>query len=149
MQDSSGNSPPPYDHDSTSLAAELADIEKRLERTSDALATLQSQTSEPPASHFRLEQLEAPAADATVEHSPAQPLEFLSDVELDLRIELGRTEMSLQEILQLRGGSVVALNELVGDPVNVYVNNRLVARGEILVIDDNFSVRVLELVSGE
>ena len=71
---------------------------------------------------------------------------MLSEVELDLRIELGRTHMTLQEVLQLRSGSVVALDALAGDPVNVYVNNRIVARGEIVVMDNNFCVRVTELV---
>lgn len=73
-------------------------------------------------------------------------MDVLGEVELDLRIELGRTQMTLQEVLQLRGGSVVALDALVGDPVNVYVNGRMIARGEIVVLDNNFCVRVTELV---
>ena len=75
-----------------------------------------------------------------------QPIDMLGEVELDLRIELGRTQMQLEEVLQLRGGSVVALDKLAGDPVDVYVNGRLVARGEVLVMNDNFCVRVTELV---
>ena len=75
-----------------------------------------------------------------------QPLEMLGDVELDLRIELGRTMMRLEEVLQLRGGAVVVLDKLAGDPVDIYVNGRLVARGEVLVMNDNFCVRVTELV---
>ena len=71
---------------------------------------------------------------------------LISDVELDLRIELGRTQMTLDEVLQLRGGSVVALDKLAGDPVDVYANGRLVARGEVLVMNDNFCIRVTELV---
>ena len=80
------------------------------------------------------------------EDAPSQPLELLSDVELDLRIELGRTMMRLEDVLQLRGGAVVVLDKLAGDPVDVYVNGRLVARGEVLVMNDNFCVRVTELV---
>ncbi len=75
-----------------------------------------------------------------------QPIDILGEVELDLRIELGRTQMQLEEVLQLRSGSVVALDKLAGDPVDVYVNGRLVARGEVLVMNDNFCVRVTELV---
>ena len=75
-----------------------------------------------------------------------QPIDILGEVELDLRIELGRTQMQLDEVLQLRSGSVVALDKLAGDPVDVYVNGRLVARGEVLVMNDNFCVRVTELV---
>jgi flagellar motor switch protein FliN/FliY len=76
-------------------------------------------------------------------------LELLRDVELDLRIELGRTHLYLQDILQLRKGSVVPLDKLAGDPVDVFVNGRLVARGEVLVLNDNFCVRVAELMTGQ
>ena len=76
-------------------------------------------------------------------------LELLSDVELDLKIELGRTHMYLEDVLKLRRGSVVPLDKLAGDPVDIYVNGRLIARGEILVLNDNFCVRVAELIAGE
>jgi flagellar motor switch protein FliN len=76
-------------------------------------------------------------------------LELLRDVELDLKIELGRTHMYLEEVLKLRKGSVVPLDKLAGDPVDIYVNGRLIARGEVLVLNDNFCVRVAELVAGE
>jgi flagellar motor switch protein FliN/FliY len=75
-------------------------------------------------------------------------LDLLRDVELDLRIELGRAEMYLEEVLKLRRGAVVTLDKLAGDPVDIYVNGRLVARGEVLVLNDNFCVRVAELLSG-
>lgn len=74
-------------------------------------------------------------------------LNALQDVELDLRIELGRTELLIEEVLQLREGSVVPLNKLAGDPVDILVNGRLVARGEVLVLNDNFCVRVAEIVA--
>lgn len=76
-------------------------------------------------------------------------LDLLGDVQLDLRIELGRTQMRLHDVLQLEKGSVVPLDRLAGDPVDIYVNGRLVARGEVLVLNDNFCVRVAELVSSE
>ena len=76
-------------------------------------------------------------------------LELLRDVELDVKIELGRTHMHLDEVLRLRRGSVVSLDKLAGDPVDVYVNGRLVARGEVLVLNDNFCVRVAELLASE
>lgn len=74
-------------------------------------------------------------------------IELLRDVELDLRIELGRTYMYLEDVLKLRRGSVVSLDKLAGDPVDIYVNGRLVARGEVLVLNNNFSVRVAQLVT--
>jgi flagellar motor switch protein FliN/FliY len=76
-------------------------------------------------------------------------LDLLRDVELDVKIELGRTDMYLEDILKLRRGSVVALDKLAGDPVDIYVNGRLIARGEVLVLNDNFCVRVAELISGD
>jgi flagellar motor switch protein FliN/FliY len=75
-------------------------------------------------------------------------LELLKDVDLDLRIELGRTQMYLEDVLKLKRGSVVTLDKLAGDPVDVFVNGRLVARGEVLVLNDNFCVRVTELLTG-
>ncbi len=76
-------------------------------------------------------------------------LELLRDVDLDLRIELGRTQMYLEDVLKLKRGSVVTLDKLAGDPVDVFVNGRLVARGEVLVLNDNFCVRVTELLTGD
>jgi flagellar motor switch protein FliN/FliY len=76
-------------------------------------------------------------------------LDLLGDVELDVKIELGRTFMQLEEVLRLRRGSVVLLEKLAGDPVEIYVNERLVARGEVLVLNDNFCVRVAELIASE
>jgi flagellar motor switch protein FliN len=73
-------------------------------------------------------------------------IDLLRDVDLDLKIELGRTHMLLEDVLQLRKGSVVTLDKLAGDPVDLYANGRLVARGEILVLNDNFCIRVAELV---
>jgi flagellar motor switch protein FliN/FliY len=79
----------------------------------------------------------------------AFPLSALQDVELDLRIELGRTELLIDEVLKLREGSVVPLDKLAGDPVDILVNGRLVARGEVLVLNDNFCVRVAEILTPE
>ncbi len=77
----------------------------------------------------------------------AEGLELLSDVSLNVKIELGRTKMLVEDVLRLSQGSVVELDKLAGDPVDVYVNDRLVARGEVLVLNDNFCVRVNEIIS--
>jgi flagellar motor switch protein FliN/FliY len=74
-------------------------------------------------------------------------LDLLRDVQLDLKIELGRTHMHLEDVLRLRQGAVVTLDKLAGDPVDIYANGRLIARGEVLVLNDNFCVRVAELIS--
>ena len=76
-------------------------------------------------------------------------LDLLRDVQLDLKIELGRTQMHLEDVLRMKQGAVVTLDKLAGDPVDIYANGRLIARGEVLVLNDNFCVRVAELISGE
>jgi flagellar motor switch protein FliN/FliY len=90
----------------------------------------------------------ADLGDDSLEPSPpAFPIVALQDVELDLRIELGRTELLIEEVLQLREGTVVPLDKLAGDPVDILVNGRLIARGEVLVLNDNFCVRVAEILT--
>ena len=79
----------------------------------------------------------------------AQPIDLLNDVELDVKVELGRCRMAVDEVLRLTEGSVVELDKLAGDPVDVLVNGRLVARGEVLVLNDTFCVRVNEIIAGE
>ena len=73
-------------------------------------------------------------------------IDLLGDVELDVIVELGRTQMLVEDVLRLNEGSVVELDKLAGDPVDVFVNHRLVARGEVLVLNDNFCIRISEIV---
>jgi flagellar motor switch protein FliN len=75
------------------------------------------------------------------------PIELLKDVDLNVKIELGRTRMLIEDVLRLGEGSVVELDKLAGDPVDVFVNEQLVARGEVLVLNDNFCVRINEIVT--
>lgn len=72
---------------------------------------------------------------------------FLDDVELDVKVELGRADIFIEDVLKLGVGSVVELDRLAGDPVDVYVNDRLVARGEVLVLNENFCVRINDIIS--
>ncbi len=76
----------------------------------------------------------------------SEGIELLRDVELDVKIELGRSRMLVDDVLRLGEGSVVELDKLAGDPVDVYVNDRLVAHGEVLVLNDNFCVRINDIV---
>ncbi len=75
-------------------------------------------------------------------------IDILNDVELDVKVELGRSDMEVDQVLKLTAGSVVELDKLAGDPVDILVNDQLIARGEVLVINDNFCVRVNEIVPG-
>lgn len=77
----------------------------------------------------------------------AKRVSMLSDVNLRVKIELGRTRMLVEDVLKLGEGSVVELDKLAGDPVDVYANDRLVARGEVLVLDESFCVRISDVVS--
>jgi flagellar motor switch protein FliN/FliY len=76
----------------------------------------------------------------------ANNLDLLLGVTLRVAVELGRTKMSIDDILKLGPGSVVELDKLAGEPVDVLVNDRLVARGEVVVIDDRFGVRITDVL---
>lgn len=76
---------------------------------------------------------------------PVSGIDLLSKVNLNVRIELGRTRMLVEDVLRLNQGSVVELDKLAGDPVDVYVNDRHVACGEVLVLNDTFCVRISEI----
>ncbi len=77
---------------------------------------------------------------------PKHGIDLLSDVHMNVRIELGRTRMYVEDVLRLSDGAVVELDKLAGDPVDVFVNDRKVARGEVLVLNDLFCVRISEVV---
>jgi len=83
-----------------------------------------------------------------LDEAASNSIELLEDVELDVKIELGRAEMEIGEILRLHSGSVIELDKLAGDPVDILVNEQLVARGEVLVVNDNFCVRINEIIPG-
>jgi flagellar motor switch protein FliN/FliY len=74
-------------------------------------------------------------------------LDLLHDVEMEVTAELGRTRMSVRELLSLTPGTVVELDRLAGGPADLLVNGRLIARGEVVVIDENFGIRITEIVS--
>ncbi|HTV74582.1 MAG TPA: flagellar motor switch protein FliN [Candidatus Acidoferrales bacterium] len=78
----------------------------------------------------------------------AKNLDLLMNVSLAVSVELGRCTMSVRDVLQLGTGSLVSLDRAAGAPVDVLVNQKLVARGEIVAIDERFGVRVTELVNG-
>ncbi len=82
---------------------------------------------------------------AAIDSMPSE-LRMLSDVNLHVKIELGRTRMLVEDVLKLGSGSVIELDKLAGDPVDIYVNDRPVARGEVLVLNDNFCVRISEIL---
>ncbi len=76
-------------------------------------------------------------------------LGFVSDVPVRVTVEIGHAKLLVREVLQLHPGSVVELDRLTGEPADVLVNGRLVARGEITVVEDRLAVKVVEVMSGE
>ena len=90
--------------------------------------------------------LEVPDLGAAGSPSDTDEIGMLDDVELEVRIELGRTRMLVEDVLRLSSDAVVELDKAAGDPVDIYVNGRRIARGEVLVLNENFCIRVSEIV---
>ena len=77
----------------------------------------------------------------------ALEMDFLLDVQLNIAVEVGRSQMRIEDLLQLDQGSVLELESIVGQPLDIRGNNQLVARGEVVVINDKFAVRITDIVS--
>ena len=84
--------------------------------------------------------------DSSSDETSENKIDMLLEVELDVTIELGRKKMSIQEVLQLGKGSVIELSKLAGEPVDIYVNQKQLAKGEVVVVDENFAIRITTLV---
>ena len=113
--------------------------EDALDQTALAMEALTQDVSEPVPVALK----DFGAGNDTAESSE---IGLLGDVDLDVRIELGRTRMLVEDVLKLTPESVVELDKAAGDPVDIYVNGRHVARGEVLVLNENFCVRVSEII---
>lgn len=113
---------------SAAVAQEYTEpIPQRVEVTAPQLPTFQEQT--------------------TVQSSMPPNLDLIMDIGLQLSVELGRAKKKIKEILKLTNGSIVELDKLAGEPVDILVNDKLLAKGEVVIIDENFGVRVTEIVS--
>lgn len=78
-----------------------------------------------------------------------QTLEFILDVTLQVTVEVGRARMTIQDLLQLGQGSVIELEKLAGEPLDIYVNGKQVARGEAVIVNEKFGVRLTDIISPE
>lgn len=129
----------PLDEMGAAMAAAIAEEKAAAEANAAA---------NPNPADLPLEEIELPSFDQEEVYTEyTQPLSLLHDVQLHVKIELGRTRMFVEDVLRLSEGSVVELDRLAGDPVDVFVNDRLIARGEVLVLNDNFCIRVSEIIS--
>jgi len=89
----------------------------------------------------------APIGAPQAHNATTNSIEFLFDISLQVTVELGQTEMTVREVLDLGLGSIIALNKAAGESVDILVNGRVVARGEVVVIDDMFGIRVIDILS--
>lgn len=74
-------------------------------------------------------------------------LDFIMDIPLHVTVELGRTKLLVKDVLQLNQGAVVELSKLAGEPLDVFVNSKLIARGEAVVVNEKFAIRLVDIVS--
>ncbi len=106
------------------------------------LAEQQSKASAPSVQPVQFSQMPMPEASKT-----SGSIDLLMDVKLPIAVELGRSEMEIKEIMEFAPGTVIELNKMAGDLVDILVNGRLVAQGEVVVVDEHFGVRVTHLLS--
>lgn len=83
------------------------------------------------------------------EHAPSRNLDLIMDVPLEFSVVLGKTKKTIEDVLALGAGSVVELNKLADEPLEVYVNGKLIAHGEVVVINENFGIRITQILSKE
>ena len=116
--------------------------------TDDAPSAAASAQANAASANIDAEPMQLPSFNQVMRDAQVSSIDLLRDVDLNVKIELGRSRMLVEDVLKLGEGSVVELDKLAGDPVDVFVNERLVARGEVLVLNDNFCVRINEIVAG-
>lgn len=80
---------------------------------------------------------------------PPQELDFILDLPLEVSVEIGRTKMQIKDLLKLTQGSIIELDRIAGEPVDIYVNGKLMAKGEVVVVNERFGVRVTEIISAQ
>ena len=96
------------------------------------------------------ENKETPEAETPEEDSHEaenRELDFILDIPLELSVELGKTKMLVNDLLQLGQGSIIELNKLAGEPLEVYINRKLIARGEVVVVNEKFGVRLTDVIT--
>ena len=158
MADEAPNVEQPSPAEPESEAAEQSDSEvpahegsaeqaatEALEKAEEAAQSIADETAADPhvAEAVQLPDFAPPEQDP---EQAAATLGLLHDVELNVKIELGRTRMYVEGVLRLNENSVIELDKAAGDPVDIFVNDRHVARGEVLVLNENFCVRISEII---
>lgn len=143
IQSDDDGSPSPAEAQTVEQTAEQM-AEQALDVAEEAAQTIKKETgSAGVATSFKLPDI---ANGAVASGDQANGLSLLNDVTLKVKIELGRTHMYVEDVLNLNKDAVIELDKAAGDPVDIFVNDRLVARGEVLVLNENFCIRVSEII---
>jgi flagellar motor switch protein FliN/FliY len=123
-----------------------SDVEGELQANRDAIIAGAS-TTPPPGAGEPAPSGGGGGASAAEELAGELDIDFLLDVQLNIQVEVGRTQVRIEELLELDQGSIVELQSAIGQPLDIRVNEKLVARGEIVVINDKFAVRITDIIS--
>ena len=108
--------------------------------TTQAQAKPQAATNPPQGARFE----EAQPAPAT---GAPRDMDFLLDIPLEVTVQLGKTRMFIKDLLQLGQGSVIELEKVAGEPMEILVNNKLIARGEVVVVNEKFGIRLTDIIT--
>lgn len=141
-------------------SAKVVEAEKPVKHVQEQTVTVQSvpvssnegtsvtQSTPNPSPSANVQKVEYAAfSDAPSSSSPAGNIDMLFDIPLEITVELGRTKMQIRKILELGPGAVIQLDKLAGEPVDILANHKLVAKGEVVVIEENFGVRITDIIS--
>ena len=90
-----------------------------------------------------------PLPDQPIAPTPSGDLDMVLDVPVELSVEIGRTTMTIRETLEIGPGAIITLNKMTGEPVDLFVNGCRIARGEVVAIDEEFGLRITQIVSPE
>lgn len=131
---------PPVQQQSNPQTQQAAEMHPQVQYNQHQLRTQAPQVE---VQQAQFASFEAPS----LSQNEARNLNLLLDIPLQVTVELGRTKRTVKEILELTSGSIIELDKLAGEPVDILVNNRHVAKGEVVVIDENFGVRITDILS--
>jgi flagellar motor switch protein FliN/FliY len=125
--------------------------EEALKEAQAAETKTEEKKEEPPSSKESIQTQPASLEELTpAQASGVHPeLEFILDIPLEVTVEIGRTRMMIRDLLKLNQGSIIELEKFVGEPVEVLVNGKLMAKGEVVVVNDRFGVRITEIISAK
>lgn len=133
---------------------DLKEAEEKMEKTEEISsedlmsmwdeALKEAKRESPPSQPAKLEEL------TPEQKSKVYPeLDFILDIPLEISAEIGRTKMLIRDLLKLNQGSIIELEKFAGEPVEIYVNGKLMARGEVVVVNEKFGVRITEIISAQ